>query len=183
MEPAVARDSAEYAEIIAEVFAETVRKAESAAMCTEDPEATPALMECLQYVYLHGPSSGRDIGSGLQVSMSAASQLVERLVRKGLVTRSENAADRRLTRVELTQPGRKLVKTMRGKRSRWFEAVIGAMPESSRKSFLDGVEGFLKIALARDEQPDRACVRCGMEHVPFCVVNVVKSERREESER
>ncbi len=175
------RDSAEYAEIIAEVFVEAVRKKATAAMCCdyESEEITPSLMECLQYVYLHGPSPVREIACGLEVSVSAASQLVDRLVRKGLTTRRENEEDRRLTSVELTETGAELVRQMRERRLRWFESVVNAMPESKRRSFLDGLEGFLKVALAGEENIDRACVRCGMVHVPFCVVNRIKSERSE----
>jgi len=176
-----ARDSAEYAETVAEVFVETVRKASSAAMCCEHEheEITPSLMECLQYVYLHGSSPVREIAAGLEVSVSAASQLVDRLVRRGLATRRENAEDRRLTSVELSDTGVEAVRQMRERRLRWFESVLGAMPRSRRSALLDGLESFLRVALASEENIDHACVRCGLEHVQFCVVNRIKSERSE----
>jgi len=172
------RDSSEYAEIVAEVFIETVLKSSARVMCCDhDPEVTPALMECLQYVYLHGASPIREIANGLEISLSAASQLVDRLVRKTLVTRRENEEDRRLTKVELTKAGEEAVEQMRRRKSEWFDRILEAMPESERKAFRDGLEGFLKIALASDDNVDRACVRCGMEHVAFCVVNKVRAER------
>jgi len=178
----LSRDSAEYVEVIAEVFVETVRKAAADAMCSEygNEEITPSLMECLQYLYLHGPSSIRNIACGLEITLSAASQLVDRLVKKGLVSRRENENDRRLTRVEISDVGADLVSRMRERRYKWFESMINAMPESKRRSFLDGLESFLKVALTAEKNIDRACVRCGIPHMPFCVINKLKSERSEE---
>ncbi|MHB9036924.1 MAG: MarR family winged helix-turn-helix transcriptional regulator [Armatimonadota bacterium] len=177
----IVRDSAEYAEILAEVFVETVQKATADAMhceyCGED--VTRALMECLQYVYLHGSSPIREIACGLQVSLSAGSQLVDRLVKKGLVTRSENQTDRRLTHIELTEDGRDAVRKMRQRRSDWFEAIVKCMSENKRLALLEGLESFLKVSLANTENIDRACAKCGMEHVSFCVINKLKTERAE----
>ncbi|MCL5104517.1 MAG: MarR family transcriptional regulator [Armatimonadetes bacterium] len=174
------RDSAEYAEMVAEVFVETVRKAATKAMCCEydSEEITPSLMESLQYVYIHGPSPIREIASGMEVSVSATSQQVEKLVKKGLVTRSENESDRRLSRIELTVAGREVVRQMRERRSGWFGSIVNAMPEAKRKAFLEGLESFLRLSLADEESLDRACVRCGMEHVAYCVVSKVKNERK-----
>ena len=176
----LARDSSQYAEVIAEVFVETVGKSAREAMSCEHghEEITPSLMECLQYVYLHGASPVRKIAWGLEVSLSAASQLVDRLVKKCLVTRRENESDRRLTEVELTSAGTQVVKQMRKRRSEWFALIVQSMPRSKRQAFTEGVEGFLKVALANEENIDRACVRCG-EHAPFCVVNKIKSQRAE----
>lgn len=177
----ISRNSMEYAEIVADVFVETVQKAAREAMYFEydGEEITPSLMECLQYVYLHGASPIRRIADGLEVSLSAGSQLVDRLYKKGLVTRHESESDRRLTEVELTDAGRGIVEQMRKRRSEWFASIVDAMPESRREAMLSGLEAFLKIALASEDNIDRACVRCGMEHVAFCVVNKVRSERTE----
>lgn len=175
----VARDSAEYAEMIAEFFVETVRKAATQAMrCDyECDEITPSLMEALQHVYLHGGAPIREVAAGLEVTLSAASQLVDRLFRKGLVTRSENESDRRQSRVELTEAGRTVVTEMRRRRSAWFHSIVGAMPESERMAFLEGLESFLQVSLSGEENLDRACIKCGMQHVPFCVIRKIKVER------
>ena len=174
----ISQDSVEYAEIVAEVFVETVSKSAEKTNCSDsDSDITPALMECLQYIYLHGVSPIREIANGLEISLSAASQLVERLVKKQLVTRCEDELDRRLTKIELTDAGREAVRQMRRRKSEWFETILEAMPQSQRKALREGLEGFLRVALANEDDVDRACVRCGMEHVSFCVVNKVKSKR------
>jgi DNA-binding MarR family transcriptional regulator len=175
----ISRESLEYSEIIADVFVETLQKSAGKAISCgcEREEITPALVECLQYVYLHGASSVRQIAQGLEVSLSAVSQLVDRLVKKDLVTRCEKETDRRLTEVALTPNGREVVKEMRARKSELFESILNAMSEADRVKFRDGLEAFLKVALAGEENIEHACVRCGMEHVAFCVVNKVKIER------
>ena len=182
--PREQKDSPEYAEMIADVFVEAVRRATTAAMCCEyaEEEITPSLMQCLQYVYLRGPSPVRQIAAGLEVSLSAVSQLVDRLARKGLATRRENESARRLTEVNLTGSGDLLVRQMRERRLEWFESIAGAMPDDKRRAFLEGIESFLRVALAREANIDRACVKCGMEHTPSCVISEVKAERAEGQE-
>ena len=177
----VGRDSAEYAETIAEVFVETVQRCTQEAMCCEydNEEITPSLMECLQYVCLHGASPVRQIGWGLDVSVSAASQLVDRLVRRGLATRRENETDRRLAKVDLTDAGREVVGQMRKRRSEWFASIVENMPKSKRQALLEGLEGFLRVALAHDGNIDRACARCGIGHAAFCVIDKVRKGRSE----
>jgi len=181
----ISRDSTEYAEILAEIFVETLSKSADRALCCENEqeEITASLMECLQFVYLHGPSSIGEIAGGLEITLSAASQLVDRLVRKELTLRRENEVDRRQTSVELTAAGRRLVEDVRRRKSEWFASVLKAMPRAERASLREGLESFLKVALAQDEKVEQACVRCGMEHVPFCVVNKVRSERERAHER
>lgn len=176
---AISRDSLEYAEILSEVFVETLSKSADRALCCQNGAAdiTAALMDCLQFLYLQGPSAVSRIADGLEVTLPAASQLVDRLVRKGLVQRRENELDRRLTTVELTDSGRAAAQEVRKRRSDWFRSVLGAMPEKQRSALRDGLEGFLRIALASEERIEQACVRCGMEHVSFCVINRLKAER------
>ena len=178
--PGTGKDSREYAELLANAFVEAVRKATSAAMCCEHEgeEITPSLMQCMEYVYLRGASGMREIASGLGISLSAVSQLVDRLVRKGLMTRQENELDRRLARVGLTESGNVLVSRMRRRRSGWFESIVSAMPETERRAFVQGMESFLRVALAGKGDVERTCARCGMEHMPHCIINEVKAEKK-----
>lgn len=175
----ITRGSSEYVELIADVFVETVRRAMAGAMCCEfgNEEITPALMQCLQYLYLRGTSSVREIAGGLEISLSAASQLVDRLAKRGLVTRRENEEDRRLMEVDLTQDGQEVVRGMRERRSKWFASIVGSMDSVGRNALLEGLESFLKIALAHEKNIDRACTKCGIQHAPFCIINEMKTER------
>ncbi len=83
--------------------------------------------------------------------------MVDRLVKRELVTRRENESDRRLSKVELTAEGQSAVVGMRTGRSVWFEEIINAMPGDKRRALLDGLEGFLKAALAKGGDTGRTC--------------------------
>jgi hypothetical protein len=68
---------------------------------------------------------------------------------------------------------------MRKRRSAWFNAIVSAMPQADQECFLEGLESFLQVSLADEENLDRACVKCGMEHVSSCVISKIKIERAE----
>ena len=133
-------------------------------------------MECLQFVYLHGSSPIREIAAGLEVSLSAASQLVDRLVKINMVTRSQSKSDRRLTEVELTEAGQTAVREMRQRKSEWFDSILEAMPHSDKMALRDSLESFLAFALETRDDADRACVRCGIGNVQSCIINKLKNK-------
>jgi len=168
---ALQRDSVEYIELLADVFAEIVQKGKENKHAAEAADVTPALMQCLQFVYLHGPCSVRRIAQGLSISVPAGSQLVERLVRRGLVTRQENDEDRRLSRIDLTDTGRENVKRARAERGEWFRTVIDRLPANKRCVLVDSLEEFVYLALDTGEDVEKACIRCGIDHLAFCVLN------------
>ncbi|MGI6296738.1 MAG: MarR family winged helix-turn-helix transcriptional regulator [Armatimonadota bacterium] len=171
------RDRNEYTEMVAEIFVDTIRKSATKSACPDpDGDITQALMECLQYVYLHGSSSIREIATGLEISLSAGSQLVDRLVKKNLVTRDKGTDDRRLTKVELTEAGRTAVREMRQRKSEWFDSILEAMSPDRRKALRDSLESFLSLALENADDAGRACVRCGMGYVQSCVINKLKNK-------
>ena len=166
------RGSIEYVEILAEVFAEIVRKAVKSTHDTKrTADVTPALMECLNYVFLHGPSGVGRIAGGLSISMPAASQLVERLVRRGLATRQDSDKDRRSARVELTDAGRELVAQAREDREKWFRNIWEKLPSDIRTRLVECLEEFISVALTTEQDVDNACVKCGIEHLAFCILN------------
>ena len=167
----LARESAEYVEILSEVFAEIVRKSTIPSESTASADVTQSLVQCLQYVYLHGLSPVGKIASGLDVSIPAASQLVDRLVQKSLVSRQHSDKDRRLARVELTDKGRRIVLENRDARLKWLRDILMRMPENNRKALVDSVECFIQAALETTGNFGEACVRCGIDHLAFCVVN------------
>lgn len=176
-EEMTSRDCNEYTEMVAEVFVDTIRKSAIKSACPDpDGEITQALMECLQYVYLHGASPIRQIAAGLEISLSAASQLVDRLVKKNMVTRSQSKSDRRLTQVELTEAGQTAVREMRQRKTEWFDSILEAMSPSHRLALRDSLESFLALALETRGDADRACVRCGMGNVQSCIINKLKNK-------
>ncbi|MBU0936929.1 MAG: MarR family transcriptional regulator [Spirochaetes bacterium] len=70
------------------------------------------------------------IGEDLGVSSAAASQMLDRLVQAGFITRVEDPADRRARRLQLTESGRVLVQATTEARQRWFSELAKQLDKS-----------------------------------------------------
>lgn len=171
-ETALHRQSAEYFEILSEVFAGLVARSQASREGCGD--ITPSLVQCLQFIYLHGPSTIRKIASGMSITVPAASQLVERLVQKNLVTREHSTEDRRRARVELTEHGRLAIIEARSARIKWLDDLLVKLPDEKREALVDSLEEFIRIALESSSNSEDACARCGIDHLAFCVVNTAR---------
>lgn len=78
----------------------------------------------LHVLMFEGPASVSSLQSRLELSLSATSHLVQRLVEAGLVRREEHPTDRRQKVVTLTQAGRRFVEEMLKARLKEFRASV-----------------------------------------------------------
>ena len=93
-----------------------------------DEEVTLAQYRTLVVLVSRGPQRIVDLAQELAVTSSTATRMCNRLVRKGLVARTERESDRRAAWVTLTEPGRALVGTVMGRRR---DAVAGLVADLS----------------------------------------------------
>ena len=94
-----------------------------------------------------------DISDELGVTAAAVSQMLERLVRSGMVLRSEDPRDRRAKRIELTELGRSTVKLMMEARQRWFEALGESLEPDERRDSTT----VLRLLTARARRLEERC--------------------------
>lgn len=134
---------------------------------------TPALAQGLQFLFQHGMCSVGDVGQGLTMTYSAASQLVERLVRKGWASRRDNEHDRRLSEIRLTDQGRELMERIRYRRVADMSRILDRMDADSRATLVDNLEKFIAAALDDAKSALDTCSHCGRDHLSDCVVNEV----------
>ncbi len=128
-------------------------------------------LQCLRYLAQHGQCRLGQISEGLSISSPAATKLIERLVKKGLVRNSQCARDRRSSEIDLTEQGRKLIEGYRFRRLGRLEAALSRMQPADRDAFLRGLESFVLAALEDEAGIRSACLRCGREHDPECILN------------
>jgi DNA-binding MarR family transcriptional regulator len=76
------------------------------------------------------------IADQLDLSMSATSSLIQRLVEGGLVHRVENPEDRREKAVSLTRAGTVLIEKIAAERSRALARGLDAVPDPLRNELL-----------------------------------------------
>jgi len=168
------KDSAAYAEHLLDLFTEILHNVITLRPLREvGAEITPALAQCLQFLLQHGVCSVRDIAQGLSMTYSAASQLIERLVKKGLVTRCDNERDRRLSEIRLTSEGHELVERIRLRRIAGMSGILDRMDTVSRKALVDNLESFIAAAIVSEKSALETCSHCGKDHLEECVVNEI----------
>lgn len=168
------KESAAYAEHVLDLFTDILHETITIRPLRElGCEVTPSLAHGLQFVFRHGVCSVGDIAQGLSMSLSAASQLTERLVKKGLVTRCENKRDRRLSEIRLTDSGRELAERIRDGRIRNMSDILNRMSPESRTALVASLESFIAAALEDEESVLAKCSHCGRDHVSECVINEV----------
>lgn len=90
------------------------------------------LVNILMRLYHGAPGGISEIGDELGVTTAAMSQAVDRLVQLGLVARQEDATDRRVRRLEVTQAGRALVERAIAARCRWLESLAEQLTPEQR---------------------------------------------------
>ncbi len=93
----------------------------------DDAGLSPSQASTLMQLYHRGACGVSDIGGHAGVSNAAASQLVERMVQMGLLTRAEDPADRRGKQVTLTPGGRTLIESGIEARRKWMEELTTAL--------------------------------------------------------
>jgi DNA-binding MarR family transcriptional regulator len=89
-------------------------------------------MQTLMRLHYHGECNVSDVGSHLEISNAAASQLVQRLVEDGLLARSEDPEDRRTKVLGLTPAGRELVQAAMAARGAWMGALAQSLDEAEK---------------------------------------------------
>lgn len=94
----------------------------------------------------------------VHVSLPAASRLVDDLVRRGFVDRSEDQEDRRMKRVQATEAGRAAVRQLNAARLQGLREFVQSLTETERGRFGAALSTLLEradVAACRPEGPDQ----------------------------
>src|SRR5512134_3412861 len=86
------------------------------------------------------------VAENLGVGQPTASHLVEKLVRQGFASRSENPEDRRVTLVRLTDQGEDLVRRLYQGGEEQYRAWVKTLNDEERKSLLNGLQALARAA-------------------------------------
>jgi DNA-binding MarR family transcriptional regulator len=99
----------------------------------------------LFHIHQQGCSGVGDMGDHLGVSNAAASQMLERLVQQGLVSRAEDPNDRRAKQIALTERGRQVVGESIQARQSWLEALALSLSPAEKEQ----VDQAIKILIQK----------------------------------
>jgi DNA-binding MarR family transcriptional regulator len=126
----------------------------------EELDITLPQLQGLTCVAERGNCTVGDLAERLGVSHVAAVKLAERLVKKGLMSRTQSTIDHRQSLLRATDEGRRLVLAVRTERTHRLAEVLEQMPAEERMGLIRGLERFVAAA-SRDERAlDGICLSC-----------------------
>src|SRR3989442_10866331 len=111
-----------------------------------DLDLTYAQSQVLFRLAEHPGSHMGDIAKAFGVTLPAVTHIVDRLEEKGLVTRGDYPADRRVYVLDLTRAGKTLVAELEAIRLRGMERVLARMSAADRRQVLTGLEALVYAA-------------------------------------
>jgi DNA-binding MarR family transcriptional regulator len=82
------------------------------------------------------PTNGSDLSDRLNLDRSTVSRTVETLVRRGLVTRTKDHRDRRISVLVLSQRGMSAAERIHEENDQYFVRVFSAIPRQHRNAVL-----------------------------------------------
>ena len=90
------------------------------------------------------PLPASEIAASIGASVPTASRAIDALVKKRLVSRAEDAQDRRVRRIAITAKGARLVGELIAQRTAALEAFVDGMTQEQRAKLEDALDALLE---------------------------------------
>ena len=106
--------------------------------------------ECMicSYIYSHENCSQDDVSAALKTDKTTVGKALASLENKGCVARTQDAADKRIKRLSLTDAGREKVAELVNIHNNWLRDIMTCLSEEEQKQF----ENYCKRLLATAEK-------------------------------
>ncbi len=118
----------------------------AASVADVDDIVTVPQLRVLMMISTRGPMNLGAVAAGLDVSAPNASRICDRLLKAGLLHRSEDPADRRSITLTLTDEGRALIDRLGAHRRNSIRRVLRKMSAHDRESLALALDSFTKAA-------------------------------------
>jgi DNA-binding MarR family transcriptional regulator len=114
-------------------------------------DTTIAQYRALVVLASRGPQRMVDLAAALGVTSSTAGRMCDRLVRKGLIRRHRDRADRRAVQVSIVPAGRQVVDEATARRRELIAGILAKLPPRQRPAIASALQAFARAA---GEVPD-----------------------------
>ncbi len=111
-----------------------------------------AQLNAMLRVHHKGACGISDLGDEMGVTSAAASQLLERLVQQGLVTRAEDPQDRRNKVVTLTVAGQQIVQESMAARQAWLAHLVTLLTPAEQEQVNAALQLLIDKAAADEHE-------------------------------
>lgn len=112
-------------------------------------DLTPSLAAALGTIDVHGPLTPSELAERERVQRPTATRLISRLVESGLVDRTSDPSDGRVSLVSVTTEGRALMRRLRTRKTAFLAKRLRDL-EPEEVATLDRAAGILERLLERD---------------------------------
>ncbi len=113
---------------------------------------TPGQINALLILYTHDDLTMGELCAELFLAESAATRLVDRMVKMNLIQRRGDEKDRRIVRVYLTSYGRQLASFVFERRSLRFQKLADQLTPEERKMLVLSVKAVLRVIGSSETQ-------------------------------
>lgn len=126
------------AQVLAAITAESTAQVGAA--------VTPPQLRVLVLASTEGPLNNKAVASALNVHLSNASRISDRLVQAGLLDRRDSPTDRRNVELTATREGRRLISAVMRHRQAALTDILQHMSPDARRALVAGLEDFNRAA-------------------------------------
>jgi DNA-binding MarR family transcriptional regulator len=117
---------------------------------------SPTLLAALASVESAGPLTLGELACREQVAPPTITKAVGALEEQGLVARTVDPGDRRVTRLEITPAGSELLERIRTQKNAWLDRRLGSLDPDDLRRLGDAIEALERLTEAPSESsPER----------------------------
>lgn len=116
-----------------------------------DMDLTIGQLKSLFFIAFEGSTNVRTLAAALGVTSPNITGIIDRLVERGLVSREENPADRRMLLLKATAKGKALLAELREARTSHFSAILARLTLEELSALARGLTAVAKAA-ERDKE-------------------------------
>lgn len=159
----------------AHVFATAVRDVMESRLLRQvsKHEVTQAQLKLLTLVQQTDTPSVSDAAAFLGVTKAAASQTVDKLVRRKWLKREEDPTDRRSARLSLTETGRQLLHDYETARAEKLEKVFREYSPADLRRMSDILDRVSAEIVNHTAKPEEVCLQCGIYFRERCLLRTL----------
>jgi len=113
---------------------------------------TIAQLKSLFFIRNQGSTNSGTLAAALGVTPTNTTGIIDRLVKQGLVSRTENPDNRRMLLLRVTDKGEELVAKLRERRREHMSEVLGRMDVDELSILAQGLASLVKAAQAQEKE-------------------------------
>ncbi len=122
---------------------------------------TQSGLECLRFVGDNPNCSAGQLAQALQISPAAGTKLIDRLVAKGLVRKTNSPVDRRIVTLNLTTAGNDALQRVEQIGVKQLHQVLEGLSTEDREVFFTLLRSVVQAAAAHRGSSEGICLHCG----------------------